>query len=71
MSLLGLLPSEPQCQAVPDAVCLADGVWRVHQWQLRVYVVQQHEAVRGLQRLRGLLPFWPVYGVVHHEQLPP
>lgn len=61
--------SEPQRQAVPHALRPADGLRGVHQRQLRVHVVQQHEAVRGLERLRGLLPLRAVHGVVHHEQL--
>lgn len=62
--------SQPQCQAVPDTVCHEIHLQRVHQQQqLGVYVVQQHEAVRRLQRLRGLLPLRTVYGVVHHEHL--
>lgn len=67
----GLTSSEPQQQAVPGAVCPEDGVRGVHQWQLGVHVVQQHEAVCGLQCLRGLFPLRPVFGVVYHEQLPP
>lgn len=62
--------SQPQCQTLPDAVRHEVHLQRVHQHQLRVYVVQQHEAVRGLQRLRGLLPLRTVHGVVHHEHLP-
>lgn len=61
--------SQPQRQAVPDAVRHESHLQRVHQQQLRVHVVQQHEAVRRLQRLRGLLPLRTVHGVVHHEHL--
>ena len=68
--LMAVLPhSQPQRQAVPHTLRAARRLRRVHQRQLRVHVVQQHEAVRGLQRLRGLVPLRAVHGVVHHEQL--
>lgn len=62
--------SQPQRQTLPHALRPEVHLLRVHQHQLRVHVVQQHEAVRGLQRLRGLLPLRTVHGVVHHEHLP-
>jgi len=48
---------------VQEAVLPADLVFQLHQQRHGVHVVQQHQALRGLQRLHHLLPVRAVPGV--------
>lgn len=47
---------QPEREAVQEAVRAADVLRQLHEQRPGVHVVQQHAALRGLQRLHHLLP---------------
>lgn len=55
--------SQSEREAVQEAVFPADLLCQLHEQWHGVHVVQQHEALCGLQRLHHLLPLWTVSGV--------